>query len=239
MRSEPRVLVVDDEQQMRKALTITLKARGYDVVPAGDGATALQAAAETRPDIVLLDLGLPDLDGIEVITALRGWSTAPIIVLSGRVDSDDKVEALDAGADDYVTKPFGMDELLARMRVALRRIEGRDDQPDTPTVELGSWLIDLADRRVSPLKASEGAVDVHLTPTEWQVLELLVRHPGRLVTQRQILEQVWGPAYVKETGYLRLYLAQLRRKLEPEPSRPRYLLTEAGMGYRFVPDGGE
>lgn len=235
MRETPRVLVVDDEVQMRKALTITLKARGYEVVPAEDGSTALKAAAETRPDLVLLDLGLPDLDGVEVITALRGWSSAPIIVLSGRSDSDDKVEALDAGADDYVTKPFGMDELLARMRVALRRGGGRDDEPDSPTVQLGEWVIDLAARRVIPVDVANGMSDVHLTPTEWQVLELLVRHPGRLVTQRQILEQVWGPAYLTETGYLRLYLAQLRRKLEPEPSRPRFLLTEAGMGYRFEP----
>lgn len=234
----PRVLVVDDELQMRKALAITLKASGYEVVAASDGATAIKAAAETRPDLVLLDLGLPDLDGVQVIAALRGWTSVPIIVLSGRADSDDKVEALDAGADDYVTKPFGMDELLARMRVALRRGSEADHQ-DAPVAELGDWVIDVAAHRVRPRDSASGQGDVHLTPTEWSMLELLVRHPGRLVTQRYILEKVWGPAYATETGYLRLYMAQLRRKLEPEPARPRYLVTEAGMGYRFVPSSDE
>lgn len=229
-----RVLVVDDELQMRKALTITLKASGYVVVAASDGATAIKAAAETRPELVLLDLGLPDLDGVEVITALRGWSSVPIIVLSGRADSDDKVEALDAGADDYVTKPFGMDELLARMRVALRRLD-ESESDEAPAAELGDWIIDVAAHRVRPKDSTAGLADVHLTPTEWHMLELLVRHPGRLVTQRFLLGKVWGPTYATETGYLRLYMAQLRRKLEPEPGRPRFLVTEAGMGYRFVP----
>lgn len=226
-----RVLVVDDETQMRRALAITLKAHGYDVVAAASGADALEAASQHPPDVVLLDLGLPDLDGVDVITALRGWSTAPIIVLSGRSESSDKVQALDAGADDYVTKPFGMEELLARMRASLRR--GRSDE-DLPVVMIGECAVDLAARRV--VKRSVAGADevVRLTPTEWEVLELLVRNPDRLVTQTQILTQVWGPTSVKETGYLRLYLSQLRRKLEPEPSLPRYLVTEPGMGYRFT-----
>ncbi|MGH3910700.1 MAG: winged helix-turn-helix domain-containing protein, partial [Pseudonocardiaceae bacterium] len=179
--------------------------------------------------VVVLDLGLPDLDGTEVIAGLRGWTSVPIIVLSARTDSTDKVEALDAGADDYVTKPFGMDELLARLRAAVRRT-GSAAGADEPEIATDAFTVDLAARKVH-----RAGVEVHLTPTEWGILGLLVRHPGRLVTQRQLLSEVWGPAYLKESHYLRVYLAQLRRKLEPDPSRPRYFVTEPGMGYRFEP----
>ncbi|ROP40655.1 two-component system KDP operon response regulator KdpE [Saccharothrix texasensis] len=218
--------MVDDEPQIVRALRINLSARGYSVLTAHDGTAALKAAAEGRPDVVVLDLGLPDVDGAEVIAGLRGWTTVPIIVLSARVDSADKVQALDAGADDYVTKPFGMDELLARLRAAVRRsavAEGGD-----AVVETASFTVDLAAKKVR----REG-VEVHLTPTEWGLLEILARNRGRLVAQKQLLQEVWGPAYAKETHYLRVYLAQLRRKLEPEPAHPRHLVTEPGMGYRF------
>jgi len=220
-----RVLVVDDEPQILRALRINLTARGYDVVAAADGRTALELAASKHPDVVVLDLGLPDIDGVEVIRGLRGWTQLPIIVLSARQDSDEKVLALDAGADDYVTKPFGMDELLARLRAAVRRAAPVESEA---VVEAGSFTVDLGARRTSV-----AGVEVRLTPTEWHVLEVLVRHSGRLVTQRQLLKEVWGPAYEKETNYLRVYLAQLRRKLEPDPARPRHLLTVAGQGYRF------
>jgi two-component system KDP operon response regulator KdpE len=224
-----RVLVVDDDPYLLRALKINLTARGYTVLTALDGRCALHVAARSHPEVVVLDLGLPDLDGTEVITRLRGWSTTPIIVLSARTDSGDKVEALDAGADDYVTKPFGMDELLARLRAAVRRAT---TQPGTgePIVHAGALDIDLAAKQVT----RNGAV-VHLTPTEWGILELLVRHPGKLVSQRQLLSEVWGPRYHTETHYLRVYLAQLRRKLEPDASHPRHLVTEPGMGYRFQP----
>jgi two-component system, OmpR family, KDP operon response regulator KdpE len=220
-----RVLVVDDEPQIARALAINLRARRYDVDVAAGGRAALSLAAERLPDVVVLDLGLPDLDGLEVIRGLRGWTQVPIIVLSARQDSADKVEALDLGADDYVTKPFGMDELLARLRAAVRRGAPADD---VPVVVTEAFTVDLAARRVV-----RDNVDVRLTPTEWHLLEILVRNAGRLVTQRHLLQEVWGPAYGKETNYLRVYLAQLRRKLEPDPARPRYLLTEPGMGYRF------
>ncbi|MFD7659984.1 response regulator [Actinosynnema sp. NPDC059797] len=223
-----KVLVVDDEPQIVRALRINLSARGYAVLTAHDGTAALKAAAEGKPDVVVLDLGLPDVDGTEVIAGLRGWTTVPIIVLSARVDSTDKVEALDAGADDYVTKPFGMDELLARLRAAVRRAavaEGED-----AVVETASFTVDLAAKKV----LRDGA-EVHLTPTEWGLLEILARNRGRLVAQKQLLQEVWGPQYAKETHYLRVYLAQLRRKLEPEPAHPRHLVTEPGMGYRFEP----
>ncbi|WP_106613576.1 response regulator [Saccharothrix carnea] len=223
-----KVLVVDDEPQIVRALRINLSARGYSVLTAHDGTAALKAAAEGKPDVVVLDLGLPDVDGTEVIAGLRGWTTVPIIVLSARVDSADKVQALDAGADDYVTKPFGMDELLARLRAAVRRsavVEGED-----AVVETASFTVDLAAKKVR-----RDGVEVHLTPTEWGLLEILARNRGRLVAQKQLLQEVWGPAYAKETHYLRVYLAQLRRKLEPEPSHPRHLVTEPGMGYRFEP----
>jgi len=225
-----RVLVVDDEPQIVRALRINLRARQYEVYTAQTGTQALEQAASHPPDLVILDLGLPDLDGVEVIGGLRGWTDAPIIVLSGRTDSSDKVEALDAGADDYVTKPFGMDELLARMRAVARR---GAEEPTEPRVTLGSLTIDLAARRVS-----KDGRDIRLTPTEWHLLEVLVRHPGKLLSQRQLLQDVWGPGYADATGNLRLYMAQLRRKLEPDPARPRWLLTEPGMGYRFEPEPG-
>ncbi|MGH3787735.1 MAG: response regulator [Pseudonocardiaceae bacterium] len=224
-----RVLVIDDEPQIVRALQINLTARGYQVLTAADGTGALRAAADGHPDVVVLDLGLPDLDGTEVIAGLRGWTSVPIIVLSARIDSTDKVQALDAGADDYVTKPFGMDELLARLRAAVRRTSAAAEA-DEPVIVTDAFTIDRAAKKVH-----RGGSEVRLTPTEWGILELLVRHPGRLVTQRQVLSDVWGPAYLKETHYLRVYLAQLRRKLEPDPSRPRYLVTEPGMGYRFEP----
>jgi two-component system, OmpR family, KDP operon response regulator KdpE len=225
-----RVLVVDDELALRRALQITLSARGYQVDSAADGRAALEQAARTIPDVVLLDLGLPDMDGMEVITALRGWTATPIVVLSARTDSTDKIDALDAGADDYVTKPFNMGELLARLRAALRHA-GQDDEE--PTVRLGDVEVDLAARRVR-----RGANDtLHLSPTEWRMLTLLLRNPGRLVTTRQVLAQVWGPGFDRETHYPRLYMARLRKKLEADASRPRFLLTEPGMGYRYEPGG--
>ena len=222
-----RVLVVDDDLQILRALRINLTAHGYDVTVADSGAAALRAAADAQPEVVVLDLGLPDLDGTEVIAGLRGWSAVPIIVLSARAESGDKVRALDAGADDYVTKPFGMAELLARLRAAVRRATSAGPDGE-PVVEVGDLRIDLAGKRVS-----RAGAEVHLTPTEWGILELLARHRGKLVGQRDLLRTVWGPAYSTETNYLRVYLAQLRRKLEPEPSRPRYLITEPGMGYRL------
>ncbi|MEU3271687.1 response regulator [Saccharomonospora sp. NPDC006951] len=223
------VLVVDDDPQIARALRINLSARGYRVVTAHDGTAALKAVAETKPDVVVLDLGLPDMDGTDVINGLRGWTQVPIIVLSARDDSTDKVHALDAGADDYVTKPFGMDELLARLRAAVRR-SGVSTSESDAVVETPSLLIDLAAK-----KAKRDGGEVHLTKTEWRLLELLVRNRGRLVTQKQLLHEVWGPNYDTESHYLRVYVAQLRRKLEAEPSRPRHLLTEPGMGYRFEP----
>lgn len=225
-----RVLVVEDEPQISRALTINLKARDYEVVTAGTGRDALDAAARDKPDAVLLDLGLPDMDGVDVVRGLRGWTAVPILILSVRDTERDKVDALDAGADDYVTKPFGIDELLARLRAALRRAGPRD--AEDAVVETEHFRLDLADRRA---ELADGSA-VHLTPTEWGVLEAVVTRPGRLVTQRQLLQQVWGPEYGEETNYLRVYMAQLRRKLEPDPSRPRYLHTEPGIGYRFLPD---
>jgi two-component system KDP operon response regulator KdpE len=222
-----RVLVVDDEPQILRALTTNLRARGYDVDEAATGEEALELAARLHPDAVVLDLGLPGIDGIEVVHGLRGWTQLPILVLSAREDEASKVAALDAGADDYVTKPFGMDELLARLRAALRRATPAEEEP---IVSTDDFVVDLAAKRVT-----RGTTTVHLTPTEWQVVEVLVRNPGRLVSQRQLLQDVWGPQYRTETNYLRLYLAQIRRKLEPEPSHPRYFLTEPGMGYRFQP----
>jgi two-component system KDP operon response regulator KdpE len=224
-----RVLVVDDEPQILRALRINLRVRQYEVFTAATGAEALDVAGRHPPDLVILDLGLPDLSGLEVIAGLRGWTSVPIVVLSGRADSADKVEALDAGADDYVTKPFAMDELLARMRAALRRAGPPEDSPQ---VKLGGLVVDLAARRV------EGGPDgdIRLTPTEWHLLEVLLRNPGKLMSQQQLLTEVWGPGYATATGNLRLYMAQLRRKLEPDPARPQWLITEPGMGYRFQPD---
>ncbi|RJK97575.1 response regulator [Vallicoccus soli] len=221
-----RVLVVEDEPGLARALAINLRARGWEVVTAADGRGALEAAAAEHPDVVVLDLGLPDLDGVEVIHGLRGWSRVPVVVLSARHDSDDKVEALDAGADDYVTKPFSMDELLARLRAAVRRAAPGD--ADEAVVVAGALTVDLARKKVR-----RDGHDVRLTPTEWQLLEVLVRARGRLVGRHELLAEVWGPAYRTETHYLRVYTAQLRRKLEDDPAHPRHLLTEAGMGYRF------
>ncbi len=223
-----RVLVVDDEPQILRALRINLAARQYDVVTASSGQGALRAVTDEHPDLIVLDLGLPDLDGVSVIRRLRSWSKIPIIVLSGRMDSKDKVAALDAGADDYVTKPFSVDELLARVRVATR---DRSDSGAPEVVQIGRHTINLAEHSIS----NEADEDVHLTRTEWQLLEAVVREPGKLVGQRYLLEQVWGPSYRTETQYVRQYMAQLRRKLEDEPARPRHLLTEPGMGYRFQP----
>jgi two-component system KDP operon response regulator KdpE len=220
------VLVVDDEPQIVRALRINLSARGYDVLTAYDGKTALRIAVDDKPDVVVLDLGLPDLDGVDVIAGLRGWTSMPIIVLSARTESALKVEALDAGADDYVTKPFGMDELLARLRAAVRR--ATTQSVEDPIVTTATFTIDLAAKKVH-----RDAAEVHLTPTEWGLLEILARNPGRLVSQKQLLQDVWGPSHVGESQYLRVYLAQLRRKLEADPSRPRHLITEAGMGYRL------
>lgn len=225
--TKSRVLVIDDEPQLLRALRINLSARGYDVDTAETGKAALEAAAQHRPDVVVLDLGLPDMDGIEVLAGLRGWLTAPVIVLSARTDSSEKVQALDAGADDYVTKPFGMEEFLARLRAAVRRASVAADS-DQPVIDTVSFTVDLAAKKVT----RHGA-DVHLTPTEWGILEMLARHPGKLVGREELLKEVWGPAYAKESHYLRVYLAQLRRKLEDDPAHPRHLLTEAGMGYRF------
>ena len=220
-----RVLVVDDEPQIVRALRINLRARGYEVDAAPDGRTALDLAARRHPDVIVLDLGLPDMEGAEVIKGLRGWTSVPIIVLTARHASEEKVETLDVGADDYVTKPFGMDELLARLRAAVRRAAPPEEDAVITTAD---FTVDLAAK-----KATRDGADVRLTPTEWHVLEVLVRNAGRLVSQQQLLREVWGPSYANETGYLRVYLAQLRRKLEADPSRPTHLITEPGMGYRF------
>ncbi|WP_207842012.1 response regulator [Williamsia soli] len=222
-----RVLVVDDEPQILRALRINLNARGFDVTTASSGAGALTAAGQTNPQVIVLDLGLPDIDGFTVLAGLRGWTDVPVIVLSARTDSADKVQALDAGADDYVTKPFGMEEFLARLRAAVRR--GRATESSEPVVETDAFTVDLRTKQVT-----RGGVPVHLTPTEWGVLELLVRNEDKLVSQRDILTHVWGPSYGTQSNYLRVYLASLRRKLESDPTTPRHLLTEAGMGYRFV-----
>jgi two-component system KDP operon response regulator KdpE len=220
-----RVLVVDDEPQIRRALSINLQARGYEVEVAPDGESALEVAARKHPDVVVLDLGLPGMDGVEVIRGIRGWSQIPIVVLSVRDAEGDKVAALDAGADDYVTKPFGMDELLARLRAALRRTTPAEEEA---LVETPDFTIDLAAKKVR-----RDGEEIRLTPTEWHLVEVLVRNRGRLVAQRQLLQEVWGPQYHDETNYLRVFMAQVRRKLEPEPGRPRYFITEPGMGYRF------
>ncbi|MFP1601054.1 response regulator [Microbacterium sp. 2216-1] len=221
-----KLLIADDDPQLVRALRITLAAHGYDVVAAPDGAAAIQLAAQEHPDIVLLDLGMPQLDGVQVIHALRGWTTVPIIVVSGRTGSADKVDALDAGADDYVTKPFQIDELLARLRALSRRAGAASGEA---TVAFGDVVVDLAAKAV----ARAGA-HVHLTPTEWRMLEHLVRHPGALVTRQELLRELWGTEQATDTGYLRLYMSQLRKKLEADPSAPVHLLTEQGMGYRLV-----
>ncbi|WP_326579960.1 response regulator transcription factor [Streptomyces sp. NBC_00487] len=223
-----RVLVVEDDPQLVRALIINLQARQYGVDAAPDGATALRLAAARQPDVVLLDLGLPDMDGVEVIKALRAWTRVPIMVLSARQASEEKVAALDVGADDYITKPFSMDELLARLRAAVRRTEDIGLAPETTLVETDAFTIDLLAK-----KAVRDGHDVRLTPTEWHLLEILVTSPGRLITQKHLLQEVWGVTQSNKTNYLRVYMAQLRRKLETDPAHPRYLITEPGMGYRF------
>jgi two-component system, OmpR family, KDP operon response regulator KdpE len=243
-----RVLIVDDEPQILRALQINLHAQQYDVVTAGSGRRALQAAADAHPDLIILDLGLPDMDGVDVIRALRRWTQVPIVILSGRINSAAKVDALDAGADDYVTKPFSVEELVARIRAVTRRTT----EPElVEPVQLGQWTVDLSDHLIyETLPASVDASNaqpeartrieaasrqVHLTPTEWQLLQALVTHPGRLVSQRQLLQEVCGPTYVEQTHCLRQYVKALRHKLEDDPTRPRHLITEPGMGYRFQP----
>jgi two-component system KDP operon response regulator KdpE len=223
-----KILIADDDPQLVRALRITLVAHGYEVIAVPDGAAAVAAAGKTHPDLVMLDLGMPHLDGVEVIHALRGWTSVPILVVSGRTGSADKVEALDAGADDYVTKPFQVDELLARLRALGRRTAA---PTDTPVVRFGDIEVDLAAKTVSRVGAR-----VHLTPTEWRMLEFLARHPDALVTRQTLLRDIWGTDQVTDSGYLRLYMSQLRKKLEADPARPRHLITEQGMGYRLVVD---
>ncbi|HEY6628696.1 MAG TPA: response regulator [Acidimicrobiia bacterium] len=227
MAEPTRVLVVDDEPQIVRALAVNLQAIGYKVDVAHSGEEALKVAADHRPDAVILDLGLPGMDGLEVIQGLRGWTTVPIIVLSVRERERDKIAALDAGADDYVTKPFGMGELLARLRSALRRATAGD--LDEPTLVTPDFTVDLSSKKVLRPDGEE----VRLTPTEWGIVEVLARHQGKLVSQTQLLKQVWGPDYGEETNYLRVFMAQIRRKLEPDLTHPRYFITEPGMGYRF------
>ena len=224
-----RILVVDDERPILRALDANLRARGYEVDMAESGEAALSCAATRPHDAAIIDLGLPGMGGLDVVKGLRGWTSIPIIVLSARHEEPEKVAALDAGADDYVTKPFGMGELLARLRAAMRRAAPPDEMEST--VDTPHFHIDLAAKVVT---GADGE-DIRLTPTQWHLVELLVRHPGRLITQRQLLHEVWGPQYGEETNYLRVFMAQIRRKLEPDPSKPRYFLTEPGMGIRFVP----
>jgi two-component system KDP operon response regulator KdpE len=249
-----RILIVEDEPQLLRAMRINLRSRGHEVRTAVDGGHALREAASHPPDLVVLDLGLPDLDGIDVIRGLRGWTSVPIIVLSGRTSGHDKIAALDAGADDYVTKPFSVEELLARIRAVTRRAGGAETGP---VITIGRHRIDFAAKAVTTLPdppASSGAAGtagadgtassagsapppeaVRLTPTEWRLLATLVREPGKLISSRSLLDQVWGPGHADDTSSLRLYVNRLRRKLEPDASRPRYLTTEPGMGYRYQP----
>jgi two-component system KDP operon response regulator KdpE len=225
-----RILVVDDDPTIRRTLRINLRARGFDVEEVGTGADALSTLEDAPPDLVVLDLGLPDLDGVEVLRRIRAGSQVPVVVLSARHQSDDKVEALDEGADDYVTKPFGMDELMARVRSALRRGGGEADSlSGVPPVVTESFSVDFA-----RLEARRGDEQVHLTPTEWRLLAELARHRGTVVTQSDLLRAVWGPGYGRESNYLRVYGNQLRRKLEADPARPRHIVTEPGIGYRLI-----
>ncbi|MEY9875528.1 two-component system KDP operon response regulator KdpE [Streptacidiphilus sp. MAP12-33] len=230
-----QILVVDDEPQMLRALRINLQARKYNVTTAADGAEAIREAARATPDAIILDLGLPDMDGIKVIQTVRTWSSVPVIVLSGRADATEKVAALDAGADDYVTKPFAMNELLARLRAALRRPTA--EGTSSISADIGRWTVDLLTHTIR-LTDDDGAAEqatLRLTPTEWKILSVLLQHPGRLVTAGHLLNSVWGPGHEQNTNYLRVYFTGLRRKLEPDPSRPRHLITEPGMGYRYQP----
>lgn len=224
-----KILIADDDPQILRALRITLTAKGYQIFTAADGAQAITAAIDHHPDIFLIDLGMPELDGIEVIHGIRGWSQAPILVVSGRAGAADKVEALDAGADDYITKPFAVEELLARIRALTRRVPQEDA---TPVVHLGNVTIDLAAHSVTR-DTSDGQKQIRLTPTEWQFIDILIRNAGKLVTRQTILTTIWGTEHAEDTGYLRLYISQLRRKLEEDPSNPAHLLTEPGMGYRL------
>ena len=228
MTNPIRVQVVEDDEGMARALRVNLQARGYEVALASSGADALTQLARTPADLVVLDLGLPDIDGVDVIAALRAWSAVPVLVLSARHGDSDKVQALDAGADDYLTKPFSVEELLARLRAMLRRASTA--APEAPVVRTDDFTIDL-----QHMKIVRDGSDVHLTRLEWGIVEVLVRNPDRLVTGKQLLTKVWGPAYADATHYLRVYMMQVRKKLEPDPSNPRYFLTEAGFGYRFVP----
>ena len=227
-----RILIADDDPQILRALKVTLRARGYEIITADDGAEALEMAASHRPDLVMLDLGMPKLDGVEVIEGLRGWTQVPILVVSGRSDAADKVDALDAGADDYVTKPFAIDELLARIRALTRRVVNPGDDP---IIEFGEVSVDFTAKQIMKRNKTKRE-PIRLTPTEWRILDILVHNPGKLVTREDLLTQIWGPFHTKDTGYLRLYFAQLRKKLEPIPAEPRYLVTVLGMGYRFEPD---
>ncbi len=230
-----KILIADDDPQILRALRVTLSARGYEIVTAQNGTEAVNRAIEQRPDLFMLDLGLPELDGIQLITGLRGWTSAPIVVVSGRTGAADKVDALDAGADDFVVKPFSIDELLARIRALSRRAVGNEAEPH---VVIANTTIDLSAKSITR-KTTEGVHHIRLTPTEWHILEMLVRNADRLVTRRTLLTGIWGPSHVTDTGYLRLYISQLRKKLEPDPAHPRFLLTEPGMGYRFRPNNGD
>lgn len=230
-----KILIADDDPQLLRALRITLTAKGYEVLTAADGSETVSMVADRRPDLLLLDLGMPRLDGVDVIRAIRGWSEMPVLVVSGRAGSSDKVEALDAGADDYVVKPFSIEELLARIRALTRRQPGHEAVQEAPAARLGTVAVDLAAHTVVDTAGDEER-RIRLTPTEWLIMELLIRNAGRLVTRQMLLTRIWGAEPARDTGYLRLYLAQLRKKLEPDPSHPRYLLTEPGMGYRLQLD---
>ena len=249
-RGHPHVvLLVEDQPELLRALRINLRARQYDVLTARTGREALAVAASQPPDAIILDLGLPDIDGTEVIVELRRWSKAPIIVLSGRSSPGDKIGALDVGADDYVTKPFAMGELLARLRAALRRDEPEAGQGRPHQATIGHWLVNLTTHQVTRVSGGDGGLPdgssggssggpeetLRLTPTEWRILEILLQRPGQLVGSAQILTGVWGPGFGQRTNYLRFHMARLRRKLEDDPARPRHLLTEPGMGYRYQP----
>lgn len=229
-----KILIADDDPQILRALRVTFIARGYDVIFARDGAEAINKAIETKPDLFMIDLGMPHLDGLEVITALRGWTVAPILVVSGRTDSSDKVAALDAGADDYVTKPFAIDELLARVRALSRRAAPELVGAD-PVVKVGAVTIDLSAKTVTRREEDDTTTKtVRLTPTEWKILEILMKNAGKLVSRQTLLADIWGTDRAADSGYLRLYISQLRKKLEADPSNPTFLFTEPGMGYRIV-----
>jgi len=229
MNLAPKILAIEDEQEIRRFLRVSLSHNGYQLMEAETGTSGIRMAADEQPDLILLDLGLPDLDGLQVIEQVRSWSKVPIIVLSARGQEREKVVALDAGADDYITKPFGMSELLARIRVALRHQSRVPGEGDESVFSVGNLRVDLAARRVTV-----DDQEVRLTPIEYRLLTTLIKHAGKVITHRQLLKEVWGPGNVEETHYLRVYTAQLRRKLEADPARPRLLLTEPGVGYRLA-----